>query len=102
MSHEDELKKVGQGLKAWQDKIDEILYGPGYRTIYAQEANMPEQETAAETAKALMDKLVDAVCAAIDYGVHVPLRTQVVLDYEGYDVDIVVTMRKKVPMEATL
>ena len=90
---DDAVKKVGQGLKAWQDKIDEILYGPGYRTIYsmdAQEADMSE-DTKKKAIGALIDKLVSSVCDMIDDGVT-PSKIEAALYYEGMEIRIVVTL----------
>lgn len=97
MTIDDDIKKAGQNVQAWLRLMDEaILPLKNYCTIYsmdAQEADMSVGK--AEITKALMDAIVDAVCTAIDNYDYVPAKLNITLDYEMYDVDVVVTIRKR-------
>ena len=95
MSREDDNKKVGQGLQVWLSHMEEAILSPGYRTIYsmgAQEADMSEEHVVV-----WHDKLVSFVCGLIDSGQLIPTKVEVMLEYEGYEVAVDVTIRKKVP-----
>lgn len=97
MSYEDDVVAYAEQFKErWLKATDEVLLSSGYRTIYsmdAQEADVSKDQSK-DIAK-FMEMVVDAVCTAIENLDYVPTKIQVGIDFEGYDVDVVVTIRKR-------